>query len=247
MELFLTSILGGMGMDDDGRPIACEVDNRNGLADALRAVIPKGAKCLIFASSPDSFDINDMVVELSREGFGRSGLELSDVVMCDRRNADKAGELLEQSGFVVLSGGHVPTQNRFFADLGLAALLNGYDGVIAGISAGTMNSADVVYAQPELEGEQTDPGYERYPKGLGLTRINILPHFQYIRTLTLDGFRVLEDISLPDSKIRPFYALNDGSFVHASRKGSVLYGEAYYLCRGEMRQVCSAGERFVIE
>lgn len=41
-------------------------------------------------------------------------------------------------------------------------MLKDYQGVILGISAGSMNSADVVYAQPEEEGEGIDPEYEKY-------------------------------------------------------------------------------------
>ena len=50
-----------------------------------------------------------------------------------------------------------------------------------------MNCADTVYAGPELEGEAIDPLYERWITGLGLTDINIFPHFQSLKDDYLDA------------------------------------------------------------
>ena len=41
-----------------------------------------------------------------------------------------------------------------------------------------MNSADIVYSQPEEEGEAVDPAYQRFLTGLNLTKTNLLPHYQ---------------------------------------------------------------------
>ena len=89
--------------------------------------------------------------------------------------------------------------------------MRSFDGVLVGISAGTMNSAEVVYAQPELEGEATDPNYQRFLPGLGLTKKMILPHYQMLKDEVLDGLRVMEDIAYPDSQGRRFYLLVDGA------------------------------------
>jgi peptidase E len=138
----------------------------------------------------------------------------------------------------LLAGGHVPTQNQFFNRIHLKELTKRYEGIIIGISAGTMNCADVVYAQPELDGEAIDPEYQRYLDGLHLTKINILPHFQDVKDLSVDGLRVLEDISLPDSKIRPFYALVDGAYIFVDDNRSTLFGEAYWIKDGTITKVC---------
>ena len=69
-------------------------------------------------------------------------------------------------------------------------------------------------------------------------RINILPHFQCLKNITLDGLRVLEDISLEDSKTRPFYALVDGAYILIDENKSTLYGEAYLIKDGTITQVC---------
>ena len=85
--------------------------------------------------------------------------------------------LIWKSDLIILAGGHVPTQNAFFQDIGLRKLIKDYQGVVLGISAGTMNAADRVYIQPEEPGE-TVPEFQRFGEGLGITRINVLPHYQ---------------------------------------------------------------------
>lgn len=50
-----------------------------------------------------------------------------------------------------MSGGHVLTQNQFLKDVNLESILKDIDELIIGISAGSMNSAKIVYCQPELE------------------------------------------------------------------------------------------------
>lgn len=105
-----------------------------------------------------------------------------------------------------------------------------------------MNSADTVYAQPELEGESESSDYQRFLTGLGLTDIQIIPHWQYIKDQTLDGKRILEDITLPDSKGNKFYALVDGSYLEIEDETTTLYGEAYLIENGQITQICKENE-----
>ena len=76
-----------------------------------------------------------------------------------------------------------------------------------GISAGSMNLADMAYIQPEEEGEGVDPDFVRFAPGLGLTDVNVLPHYQKCKDDILDGLRLFEDITYPDSRGNTFFAL----------------------------------------
>ena len=141
----------------------------------------------------------------------------------------------------MLCGGHVPTQNHFFAHLGLPALLQSYRGIVLGISAGSMNAAGIVYAPPELPGEALDPAYPRWLPGLGLTETRILPHFQCIRGWLLDG-QTQEQIALADSQKRPFLALADGSYILCADGHETLYGQAWYFTGGTCELVNEDGQ-----
>ena len=147
---------------------------------------------------------------------------------------------------MILAGGHVPTQNTFFAECNLRQLLRGYNGVVMGISAGSMNCADEVYAQPEMPGESIDPDYRRFVPGLGLTDLQILPHYQQVKDDILDGKRLYEDITFADSRGHSFLALPDGSYVCVRNGISMLHGEAYLLRNSKMRKICTDGQSVML-
>lgn len=170
------------------------------------------------------------------QSFADAHLPLTELVPCDARNQEEIGTLLPRSGFVMLCGGHVPTQNHFFAQLGLPGLFHNYHGIVLGVSAGSMNAARLVYAAPEEPGEAADPGYCRWLNGLGLTETRILPHYQFIREHILDGQR-MEDIALADSRKRHFLALPDGSYLMCSDGHEALYGKAWYFADGTLEEI----------
>ena len=161
-----------------------------------------------------------------------SGLSISQIEISDARNPG-AVDNLDQVDVLVLVGGHVPTQNRFMEQIRLRERLWDYKGILVAWSAGSMNCADRVYAGPELEGEAIDPSYERWIRGLGLTDINIFPHFQIMRNEWLDGMRLMEDITFADSFEHEIIALNDGSYIMMVDGTTTLYGEAYRIRDGD--------------
>lgn len=124
--------------------------------------------------------------------------------------------------------------------------MKAFRGIVIGISAGTMNCADTVYAQPELPGESANPQYRRFLPGLGLTELMLLPHYQDIKDDMLDGKRLFEDITYPDSYGREFYALEDGSYVLVEDGTTTLFGAAYRIKDGTIRQVCGQGKSVAV-
>lgn len=154
-----------------------------------------------------------------------SGLSISCIDKCDDRNPNAVNDL-ENIDVLVLAGGHVPTQNIFMKQLRLRERLRGYKGIVVAWSAGSMNCAKNVYAGPELEGEAIDPLYKRWLTGLGLTEINIFPHFQSLKDDYLDGLRLIEDITFADSFGHEIIALNDGSYIMIDDEKTTVYGEA---------------------
>ena len=96
-------------------------------------------------------------------------------------------------------------------------------------------------AGPELDGEAVDPHYERWISGLGLTNTNIFPHFQNLRDEWLDGMRFLEEITFADSFKHEIIAMNDGTYIVIEDGRETLFGEAYSIKDGTMRQICENG------
>lgn len=220
--------------------------NQNGFADRIREVLPEFPRCLYICSSPERHDLNCRFGADVFIAFANMGVHFSAYDVLDDLNADRAGELVKNADFLVFAGGHVPTQNAFFQRIGLRELLKDHPGVAMGISAGSMNSADVVYAQPEEAGE-SHPAFPRFLPGLGLTTVQILPHYQKVKDWWLDGKRLFEDITYADSLGHTFYALPDFSYVISDGSRMTLFGEAYQLRDGVLTQVTGDGDILTIK
>ena len=224
-----------------------ELNGANGFIDELRRCLPDPIRGLNICSHPDSWEITDFYAGVTRGYFEDAGFRFETFGVLDSRNEDRAAELVRDADLIILSGGHVPTQNRFFRRIGLRELMKGFGGVVIGISAGSMNAADVVYAQPEEEGEAIDPTYERFLSGLGLTKVNLLPHYQQVKDDVLDGLRLFEDITYKDSQGRTFYAIPDGSYLFIDDSREELRGEAWRIQDGRIRQISREGQTVLLQ
>ena len=209
MKAFLTSSLGG-SFKVNGRRIPQVLIEKNGLLARLKEMWPKNAKILLFCGSPNGYEKNDAVYGCLKEAFPMSGLEYVSFDKCDDRNPEIIENLIDMN-VLVLAGGHVPTQNRFMKELRLQERLEGFEGLVVAWSAGSMNCAETVYVAPELDGEATAPDFVRWTQGLGITKVNIFPHFEVLKDDYLDGLRVIEDITFSDSIGHEIYAMNDAT------------------------------------
>lgn len=214
----------------------------NGFLDKIKSTLPDKGVCLFVASSPDDIETTERHGNAIRRSFAHDGIEFSDYIFLDSRNESMAALLVDKADLIILAGGHVPTQNEFFTRIGLRGLMQGFDGVVMGISAGTMNSADTVYAHPERPGEATDPNFEKFIPGLGLTKTMVLPHYQMIKDDVLDGLRLFEDVTYPDSMGREFYALPDGSYLYGKDGKEWLCGEAWLIKDGGISPFSKDGD-----
>lgn len=245
MTVFLTS----SPCDDhvpEGVKLPCIFDVRNAFVRHLKQAVAPHSRCVMVASSPDGYERNDEMAQTFAGCFAYHDMPLASMRMLDGRTQADAQALIEQADVVMLAGGHVPTQNAFFQRLGLKALLRGFDGVVIGISAGSMNSAEVVYAQPEEPGESIDPHYQRYLPGLGLTSIQVLPHYQMVKDNILDGRRLFEDITFADSMGKTFYVLEDGSYVLCRAGRTEIFGRSWTIQSGVMRPLCGPEESTIL-
>lgn len=235
MTLFLTSSpcfgLGG------------QLNPANGLIEQLRTHLPEPLNCLLITSAPDDREMTDRMAWDMREAFDRVNLPFDHYEVLDRRTQRQAVKMVQAANFIILCGGHVPTQNKFFHELRLRERLQKFTGTMLTISAGSMNCADRVYACPELDGETLDPHYRLYLDGLGLTHVNILPHYQYLQDAKVDGRPIIADVATLHSYQLPIYLLNDGSYFIINGRRHELRGQAYLLHNGQLQSICREGEQ----
>ena len=167
---------------------------------------------LLVASSPDEIEKTRRYAQEIVDVMDKRGLCLSGFDILDRNSAKRTKEFVNKADIIIAMGGHVPTQNAFFQE---------FRGIWIGSSAGSLNSATLVYAQPELEGEVIDSTYQRFVPGLGLTEKMILPHYSSWKNEVVDGLRLLEDVTYPDSQGHTFYLMEDGSYVLGDREEKI--------------------------
>lgn len=213
----------------------------NQLLDRLYAVLPHHPRVLFVASNGDDHGGTCRFGADTFCAFVEAGITFSTYTVLDGTNADRTAELVAQSDLIILAGGHVPTQLEFFRDIKLREILADYDGVVMGISAGSMNCADSVYIQPEEPGESA-PEFIRFAPGLGLTQYNILPHYQKVKDNYLDGKRLYEDITFADSMGNSFIILPDGSYIYQDDGECTLLGQAYRMKNGILELLTRNGE-----
>ncbi len=229
-----------------GVDLPCIFDERNSFVENLRERVPENARLTVITADPENFVMNDEMTDTFEKCFRYHGMNLSRVSLCDARTAHLVAKMIRRSDIVLLGGGHVPTQRAFLKQIRLRSLLKDFHGVVIGISAGSMNCARVVYAQPEMPGESLDPQYKRFFFGLGLSEVQILPHYQNSRYFILDDQMLFDDITYADSYGNEFLAMPDGSYVLEEDGHATLYGEGYRIADGEKQLLCSESERCVL-
>lgn len=241
MTLFLTS----SPCIYDHSPATLTEDN--GFLRRIRSKLPPSPRTLFVASCPDDHKMTDFYAGDMAGAFLRSGIDVSDWQLLDNLNRDKARELITWSDFIILMGGHVPTQNKFFTEIGLRELLKDFPGVIMGISAGTMNAAEIVYAQPESDGE-TAPTFRRFYPGLGLTNIMVCPHYQQVCDWVLDGKRLYGEITEADSQQGyAFHIFPDGTYIYKDDTEYAIYGKCWRMQNGITELLSEDGGRIELK
>ncbi|KST91956.1 Type 1 glutamine amidotransferase-like domain-containing protein [Lactococcus lactis] len=208
----------------------------NEFVDNLKRDIPEMANALFICSDPNSYGLTDKFSEEMKTCFFNSGFNFKKFKVLDNRNAKGKSELINEAEVVILAGGHVPTQNQFFQQINLKNELKNSNKIIIGFSAGSMNCSEEVYAQPELPGESLSPNYKRFLKGLGITKSQILPHYNLVKNEYLDGKKLFEEITYPDSFGRAFITLNDGSYLYGDGQYEIVYGESLIISDGTIKK-----------
>ena len=202
-------------------------------------------RVLLVSAAPDDEGFTASVKKGMSDCIHASGIRTASITMLDCQNAAQTPELVKKADWIVLCGGHVPTQNKFLHEIGLKQLIQDFPGVVMGCSAGSMNCADLVYSHPELPGEALDPNYRRWLKGLGLTHIQLVPHMEQVRYAQVDGLRLFEDVAFPDSWNHRFYTFRDGGYViQKPGKRPELRGEAFEITRGAMHRVSEENKSY---
>ena len=113
-------------------------------------------------------------------------------------------------------------------------MLKNYNGIVIGQSAGSINMAKDVFNSPE-QSENSEPIYF---EGLGLTEINVEPHWKKDTSAFDADEEYQRKYILQESKKRDIYALCDGSYIIINNNEIMnIYGEAYLVKDGKISKI----------
>ena len=74
----------------------------------------------------------------------------------------------------------------------------------------------------------------------------LLPHYQNTKDNILDGKKLFEEVTYPDSYGRQFIAICDGSYLYSDGKSERICGEAYLIKDGKIIKICNDGEEYIL-
>lgn len=219
----------------DGQKIANSFDNTNGIVDQIKEYL-KEKNTILFISA-DSKDIEKVSLysQLLFEGLRLSGIEFKNYLVLSNETKVNAKEYVEKADLIFLSGGDTYIQYQFFTEIKLKDLLVNFNGLIIGQSAGAINMSNNVFNSPENQ-EQSEPIFF---DGLGLTNINIEPHFQYDDTNFDDNGKYQRNAIIRESYNRQIYGQCNGSHIIIDENNvATIYGDTYLIENGNITKIC---------
>ncbi len=229
MKLFLASNIGGI-KKENGKKIPVKFFEDNNFLKNMKENINNYNKFVIIASDPDNYEQNDEYLKLDMKVLALSGLHFKENVVLDNRNKEDIDNVLNNSSLIFLSGGNAFQQNKFFNNINLKKYIKKTDACIVGISAGSINSAKIVFSSPENEKDLTNP---TILEGLDLTTINVEPHFDCD-----NPNKIQMDAIIKESNNRIIYGLPDKSYVFNNK----IYGKCYRICKGNIELISNDDE-----
>ena len=236
-KIFLTSNL-GCSYKVNGIRVAKPIDNENKIIEQIKTNLSKENIMLFICSSPDDYERNDNHAKITFDSFNMSGFNFKKLIIIDHRYNGNIKSDIKSSDLIFLAGGHTLTEMKFFEEINLRELLENYNGVIIGQSAGSLNLADTVVCGPECDEEI---GTNYIWKGLGKTSINIEPHF--ILNPPVSELKIRKEL-LDLSIDYDIYAICDGSHIFDNGVSQILYGEGYLINNKKVKKICST-KKFV--
>ena len=228
----------------NGEKITRPISNENGIVDQLKESLKKRNK-VVFISS----DINstpESVLSYAKiffDSMKMAGIVFNEYLIIEGTNYDKASEYIEGADLVFLCGGDTYNQYKLFSKMNLKQILSSYSGIIMGQSAGALNMAVDVFNSPE-EKEESEPVFY---EGLGLTTINIEPHFKYDDTNFDDKEKYQREAIIKESYNRPIYGQCNGSHIFINEDDvATIYGETYLIMNGKIEKICDNKKSVII-
>lgn len=180
------------------------------------------------AASFDNYEKNDKRYNNVIKWFSDIGIIFENTKLIDNRiEKDIAQEEILGADVVFLSGGDTRSQIKSIEEYNLKEYLQKTDAIIVGVSAGSINMAKKVV----LTKDETEELYETIIyEGIGLTNINIEPHF------SLENEKHNKDL-LETSKKHNIVALPNESSIRIEDDKKIYINDCYKIEKENINKI----------
>lgn len=193
-------------------------------AEMLQSVIQKRNRIVCIASDFYSPEITDHYWNIFYEMFQSVGIEFSEAFVVDgRMKPTEAQNMIRNADVVWLSGGDTPTEYKNLKEYDLVDILQKHDGVLIGMSAGTLNLAKTVLCAV-CNGHERQLIYD----GLGCVDITVLSHY--------DMGEVPKEVKELSNETE-IYLMTDGSYILCSDDTREYYGDIICVRNEKVRTI----------
>lgn len=237
MTVILASILATHYYDDAGEKHPIPLADDNGILTEINKHVKKHHRVVYVANEPSDFAHNDASAPPVFDGLKMSKLDFSETILLDDRNAADAESIILGADLVILGGGKILCQREFFDKIGLRKILDKFNGLVIGVSAGAMNLCNTVANFPE---ENSDLGQPLWVDGLGYFDGIVIPHFDGETNsyqLPCDEIDVVNDYVLPLSKGKTFIGIPNFSFIVVDGNSVKMHGTTYRISDGKVARL----------
>lgn len=198
------------------------LDKVNGFTDKQKDFLKKDIKnnmnIVFIASSFDNYERNDIKHKELVKLFNDINIKFNNIYLIDNRvDSNKSKELIKKSDIIFLMGGDPKKEMDSIIEYDLVSDIKTKEGIIIGVSAGSMNQITNVIYKDEIDNNILI----KY-KGLGFFNTNIYPH------VDINNKEYLQEI-FEVSKYGKILCLPNSSFIRIENNKVDIIGEYYYI------------------
>lgn len=198
------------------------LDKVNGFTKKQKEFLKKDIKnnmnIVFIASSFDNYEINDIKHKELVKLFNDININFNNIYLIDNRiDSNKSKELIKKSDIIFLMGGDPKKEMDSIIEYDLVSDIKTKEGIIIGVSAGSMNQITNVIYKDEIDNNILI----KY-KGLGFFDTNIYPH------VDINNKEYLQEI-FEVSKYDKILGLPNSSFIRIENDKVDIIGEHYYI------------------
>ena len=196
------------------------IDKANGFNEQQIKYLSKDLKnCKSILFVPGDYDKEKYIIYKDKIVNWFKNIEIS----FNESHLASFGNELKSYDVIFLMGGNPVNQIEIINNINLKSIINNAS-VVIGVSAGAINSSnEAIYYNDYNEKVETY-------KGLGLTNINVYPHFD------INNNEFLKEVKMV-SKIKSLIALPNDSFIRINNKSIELVGDCFKVDKEKVTKI----------